>query len=310
VPTENTAEAVSRSSHLDGLRTFAPTLDAAWKLGLFVSLLLYSIGLIIATMHAEAYGGNTLELNKTAYVLIGLQWMLQASFGYVIAGQLRRGWLEGMARGKSISNVLKTLAAALLILLLFGAIFVAVVLPLKLGDPFQKPTLVVFVVLIASGFSILFSAEYLRRIFSEASSAPPNLVAMLLDLARYGIYVPMMLIVYSGMSFPLIPKAFGRGAMPAAEIFIKAGSEQTFAHMGLKPNENYSIGTWSIVSELSNAIIITDAKLMSGIDPNTLWLRKDNIEALRYITRPGPSFFASNPPPRGTEPQPPAVPPR
>src|SRR5260370_2407783 len=75
-----------------GLVSFAPLLDAAWKLGLFCSIVLYTVGLVISNLHAEQFGRYSMGLDKAAYIVVGLTWGILSLLGYAIFRQLRIFW--------------------------------------------------------------------------------------------------------------------------------------------------------------------------------------------------------------------------
>ena len=47
-----------------------------------------------------------------------------------------------------------------------------------------------------------------------------------LFMVEYGWYLPLALIAYALFEFPLIPAAFGGGALQSAEVFVKPEGQQ------------------------------------------------------------------------------------
>jgi len=45
-------------------------------------------------------------------------------------------------------------------------------------------------------------------------------------MVEYGWYLPLALIAYALFEFPLIPAAFGGGALQSAEVFVKPEGQQ------------------------------------------------------------------------------------
>jgi hypothetical protein len=104
-------------------------------------------------------------------------------------------------------------------------------------------------------------------------------------IVRYASPIPIVLIFYSAVVFPMIPTAFGGGSMNAAEVFIKPDKEKALQRAGLSIGQNGSLGAWRIVAELPDAIVLTNRKLLFPPAPSrTIWVRKDDIEALIYVS--------------------------
>ena len=101
----------------------------------------------------------------------------------------------------------------------------------------------------------------------------------------YGWFIPVALLIHADGVFPLIPSAFGGGALQSAEVFIRPEGQQFFRTMKLNVDASGLIGKWSIVVELPDAIVITGAKSLTLESAKTIWVHKDRTEALMYSDR-------------------------
>ncbi len=154
---------------------------------------------------------------------------------------------------------------------------------LRIGDFFDKHVLIVFAMCLATGTAIDFFLRTMRPMLAE-----PLTFARLSDFGlwfhalRYGIFLPLTLLLYVGIAYPLIPSTFGGGQMQVARIYVKAENRAMFSNMSLNTDEHGSIGLWAVVTELPDAIVITNRKAFATGDWKTIWLRKDCIAALVY----------------------------
>jgi hypothetical protein len=268
------------------LISWTPLLDACWKLGLFISIAFYTVGLVISNLHAQRFGRYSLGLDKAEYIIVGFLWAFLATVGFIMFLQLRRG-CEGIFFKAPTTNryvrwvlgIIAIVVATSFLMLLFSVISII----LQVGDFIGKNSWVLFGVVLGTGAAIDTFARHLVSLTKEGPLSWTRFTAFhtFASLLQYGWYLPAAVIVYSLSVFPLIPAAFGGGALQKAEIFLKPEGQQLFKDMKVSTAANGSIGTWYIVVELPDAMVITDTTT-PNVAANTPWVRKDRIEAMMY----------------------------
>src|SRR5208282_7035 len=239
------------------LISWTPLLDAGWKLSLFISIVLYTLGLVISNLHAQRFGRYNLGLDKAEYIIVGLLWVFLAATGLLIFVNLRRAYKHASSTAPVANFYVKNLLGGLFIVVvltplvafLFCTTFGAV---LEVGYYLDKRNLMLFGVVLATGAAIDTLTRRVVSLAKEGGLAWKTLGTFhgFFYMVQRGWYLPMTLIVYALFVFPLIPAAFGGGALQSAEIFIKPEGKQLFEGMKLNVGANGSIGRWDIVVEL------------------------------------------------------------
>jgi hypothetical protein len=275
-------------------------LDVAWKAGLFCSLALYLIGLVISNLHAGRFGRYSLGLNEPDSIIVGLLWAILAVVGYFVYRQIRELWQptsvdnSGKRRGVAFRLFWTALLTSLFYLCSGTAVLV-----LEVGEVFSKPALTLFAIVIGTGAALDINVREVRRLFAIHALLPPSGKEFhaLLVILRYVVWLPVVIVLYASVAFPMLPPAFGGGRMPEANVFVKPESEGALKIAGLSINGNHSLGQWSVVAELPDALVLTDSKLFSTATARTIWLKKENVAALVYLNHTQSALSPTPPPP-------------
>jgi hypothetical protein len=268
------------------LVSWTPILDASWRLGLFVSILCYSVGLVISNFSAQRFGRYNLGLDKAEYIIVGFAWTVLTSIGFVMFLQLRRTYTNASTAPFTVKRKARCALLLLLVLCVLFYIFTSLTVVFDWSHKFfTMKAFNMFLAVLLMGFAIDFFARGVRKMVRDKGLSWRTFseLQMLMGVAVHGAYLPLALILYIETVFPVIPAAFGGGALESAEIFIKPEGQQLFRGMKVNVDPNGSIGKWGIVVELPDAVVITDKPTPPQADAKTIWVRKDRIEALLYL---------------------------
>lgn len=314
-PAEPPSPGTAVSHHLVSA---APLFDATWKLGVVLSVVLYGIGLTISNFNAQRFGRTDLELLRAEYVSVGLLWSVLVVFGCAMYRFMDLPRLVGFFEDyppqfPRITNPVKYILRGLLSVIACAGVFSQALFysGLVLDDPYDwtsSKLWIMFGVTIATGGIVDNIISYGKPFFTS-TIFPSSERQKRFDLFYFTLRISLlvgMIGFYAFGVFPDLPSAMGGGSMAQAELFVKSDAYAMFVAQHVTPGADGTIGLWEIVSEQSDAFVITDNGAVGKVSPprKTIWLPKSSISMLVYqqfLKRPAPPV--PTPPP----PEPPAI---
>jgi hypothetical protein len=268
----------------------APLIEATWKLSLFGSVLLYTLGLVISNYRLQVLGRPSLDLARAEYVLVGLLWAMLSLIGYALWRSVRTIFKDEVPNVPKIKHPLARLVGSLLGAAILGVFFGSVTVVLGVGSALSKVSWIVYFYTLCTGAAI----DFLVRHTAAVHAAQPISFSIFLEspyfvnLATRGLPFAGTIFIYATVIFPLIPLGIGGGKLQRAELLIRTDHKESLAKMGVAIDEAGSGGIWSIVTELPDGFVITNDDRPPEQQRVTLWVRKEAIEVLRYVAYSSP----------------------
>jgi len=277
-------------SFKEQLASSVPLIEATWKLSLFGSVLLYTLGLVISNYRLQVLGRPSLDLARAEYVIVGLLWAMLSLIGYALWRSVRTIFRDEIPNAPKIKNLLARSIGSLLGAAILGIFFGSVAVVLGLGSAFSKVSWFVYLYTLCTGAAIDFLVRHTVAIHADQPISFSIFLGSpyLVNLATRGLPFAATIFIYATVIFPLIPPGVGGGKLQRAELLIRADHREPLAKMGVTIDAAGSGGIWSIVTELPDGFVITNDDRLEKQERLTLWVRKEAIEVLRYVAYTSP----------------------
>ena len=268
------------------------TIESFSKCALFVSGLLYAIGLLITNFNAQRYGRNYLTLAEAQYVLVGLLWLLLTLLTVALVRVLGRwkkayGPWRGRPHKKQLANGLRLFLQCAVL----WAVFSQVTTFAGAEGMYWSPVhWVILVVMLFTTFSLSTLFQETFREMNKGATPDETLSTKLqridsVDISKRILYFFVSLSFYSLFVYPSLSPAVGGGKLHQAEFIIRPDHRSTFDSVdGFKVDKFGRLGPVAVVTDTDESflVLLPDRHWWNVLSTRPLLLKKDLVELVVY----------------------------
>lgn len=198
----------------------ASILDSAAKALVVLSLVSYSVGLLVTNFRLRKYGIVQMEALRTEYVMTGIVWLILSVLGFVVVYEIRSAmsYVASMARGRRGVALAVPLLLGLMLVAGIGSFSVMVLGTFGFENAWEfGPTAIraaLVLIVCAAAHTYIFGlftpgpvSHMHNRLRTEPLLFSRDLLATIGLVAAYALFV-----------YPYLPGMFGGGARPVVRL--------------------------------------------------------------------------------------------
>jgi hypothetical protein len=232
-----------------------------------ISILNYSAGLIIVSVHLQRYGLRVFDLIRTEYILVGGMWLFLTCVTIALLAALERAipsiWKEPNALACRVSLVAAALTG--------GTFFIFMMLKLFTGDePFLSiggSFAAAFISMLLSGFFIWSVGEKAYNRFRQSRERENWSAVDVVDPGRVLVAVACFMAIYSTGVYPTLLPSFGGGKPQKLSIVLTPALVEPIRALGLcRDTSGSTCGPLQLILETQQAyfVIVPESRTSAG----------------------------------------------